>query len=940
MSRPYGLARTFAHMHPLILIDGMSLVFRAYHALQRTGMQSPTGEPTFAVFAFANILTSLLDRHDPDAIAVVFDTPEPTFRHVLYDQYKAHRDAFPEDLVPQLERIKQLIGLMGLETVEMPGFEADDIVGTICRRESNDGHEILCVTSDKDYFQLVSDKVKILRPGKDVGQYDVMDAVAVREKFGVAPEHVIDVLALIGDASDNVPGVKGIGEKTAIPLIEQFGSLEGLYEHLDRVERASVRTKLETDREKAFLSKTLVTIHTDVPIDAKRMALVRRPMDIAAIDAFCEELGFGTLRRKFQKYAQGGASTEAEPAPFEHATPLSTHASVPHEYILVDTEGGLDTMMQALADTTMLSVDLETTGLDAMQCRIVGVALCAHEGTAYYIDVDDPDALEPGSLFDNHESRHGLPLHDVIARIAPMLTDARVGKCGQNLKFDMLILKRYGIDVAPVAFDTMLADYVLDPDKLHNLDALSERWLQYQPISITSLIGEKKSQQISMRDVDAARVAEYAGEDADLALKLTNMMHQRLSDEGLLDFARRVEFATIPTLVAMEYNGICIDTHALAGLGEFMRSEATRLEALIWKEAGKQFTISSPKQLAEVLFEDLMLPASKKTKTGYSTDSSVLSELAEMYPIAQMVLDYRQVEKLRSTYVESLPRLINPQTGRVHTTFNQTVAATGRLSSTEPNLQNIPIRTELGQQIRKAFVPQRDGHVIVSADYSQIELRIMASFSNDATLIDAFAAGADIHAATAAVLFDVDRSAVSSEQRRIAKTVNFGIMYGQGAFGLAGQLGISRGEAQDIINSYFEKYGGIKRYIDDTIASTRELGYATTVLGRRRYFPTIMSNNRGLRTAAERAAINMPIQGTAADMMKLAMVRVHDRMRAEGCASLLMLQVHDELVFECPLDEVDRITAIAREEMQQALPLDGVPIVVETGVGGSWYEAH
>lgn len=925
-------------MHPLILIDGMSLVFRAYHALQRTGMQSPTGEPTFAVFAFANILTSLLDRHDPDAIAVIFDTPEPTFRHVLYDQYKAHRDAFPEDLVPQLERIKQLIGLMGLETVEMPGFEADDIVGTICRRESNDGHEILCVTSDKDYFQLVSDKVKILRPGKDVGQYDVMDAVAVREKFGVAPEHVIDVLALIGDASDNVPGVKGIGEKTAIPLIEQFGSLEGLYEHLDQVERASVRTKLETDREKAFLSKTLVTIHTDVPIDAKRVALVRRPMDVAAIDAFCEELGFGTLRRKFQKYAQVGASTEA--AAFEHATPLSTHATVPHEYILVDTEGGLDTMMQALADATMLSVDLETTGLDAMQCRIVGVALCAHEGTAYYIDVDDPDAPEPGSLFDNHETRHGLPVHDVIARIAPMLTDARIGKCGQNLKFDMLILKRYGIDVAPVAFDTMLADYVLDPDKLHNLDALSERWLQYQPISITSLIGEKKSQQISMRDVDAARVAEYAGEDADLALKLTNIMHERLSDEGLLDFARRVEFATIPVLVSMEYNGICIDTRALAGLGEFMRSEATRLEALIWKEAGKQFTISSPKQLAEVLFEDLMLPASKKTKTGYSTDSSVLSELAEMYPIAQMVLDYRQVEKLRSTYVESLPRLINPQTGRVHTTFNQTVAATGRLSSTEPNLQNIPIRTELGQQIRKAFVPQRDGHVIVSADYSQIELRIMASFSKDTTLIDAFAAGADIHAATAAVLFDVDRSAVSSEQRRIAKTVNFGIMYGQGAFGLAGQLGISRGEAQDIINSYFEKYSGIKRYIDDTIASTRERGFATTVLGRRRYFPTIMSNNRGLRTAAERAAINMPIQGTAADMMKLAMVRVHDRMRAEGCVSLLMLQVHDELVFECPHDEVDRITAIAREEMQQALPLDGVPILVETGVGGSWYEAH
>ncbi len=933
-------------MQPLILIDGMSLVFRAYHALQRTGMQSPTGEPTFAVFAFANILTSLLDRHDPDAIAVVFDTPEPTFRHQLYDQYKANRDAFPEDLVPQLERIKQLIRLMGLETVEMPGFEADDIVGTICRRESNDGHEILCVTSDKDYFQLVSNKVKILRPGKDVGQYDVMDAQAVREKFGVAPEHVIDVLALIGDSSDNVPGVKGIGEKTAIPLIEQYGSIESLYDHLDQIERASVRTKLETDREKAFLSKTLVTIHTDVPIDAKRIALVRRPMDFMAIDGFCEELGFGTLRRKFQKYADGGAQPESAS---EHQTQsvaqaavsqLATHDTVPHEYILVHTEGGLDTMIAELAECTLLSVDLETTGLDAMQCKIVGVALCAQEGTAYYIDVDDPDADEPALLFDDHGHHHGLPVRDVLARIAPMLTDPHIGKCGQNLKFDMLILKRYGIDVAPVAFDTMLASYVLDPDKLHNLDALSERWLHYQPISITSLIGEKKSQQISMRNVDPARVAEYAGEDADLALKLTGILHQRLTDEGLLDFAQRVEFAAVPVLVTMEHNGICIDTQALAGLGGFMRSEATRLEALIWKEAGREFTISSPKQLAEVLFEDLMLPASKKTKTGYSTDSSVLSELAEMYPIAQMVLDYRQVEKLRSTYVESLPRLINPQTGRVHTTFNQTVAATGRLSSTDPNLQNIPIRTELGQQIRKAFVPQRDRHVIVSADYSQIELRIMASFSRDKGLLDSFAQGADVHAATAAVLFDIDRARVTPEQRRIAKTVNFGIMYGQGAFGLAGQLGIARGEAQDIINNYFEKYAGIKRYIDETIASTRDRGYATTVLGRRRYFPMINAANRGLRTAAERAAINMPIQGTAADMMKIAMVRVHNRMRREGCTSLLMLQVHDELVFECPTAEVDLITTIAREEMQQALPLDGVPVVVETGVGGSWYEAH
>lgn len=930
-------------MRPLILIDGMSLVFRAYHALLRTGMQSSSGEPTFAVFAFANILTSLLDKHNPDAIAVIFDTPEPTFRHVLYDQYKAHRDAFPEDLVPQLQRIKQMIGLMGLEMVEMPGFEADDIVGTICKREGNvDGHEVLCVTSDKDYFQLVTDKVKILRPGKDVGEYDVLDAVKVKDKFGVGPEHVIDVLALIGDASDNVPGVKGVGEKTAIPLIEQFGSLENLYENLESVERLSVRKKLEESREMAFLSKTLVTIHTDVPIDAKRIALVRRPMDLSALDTFCEELGFHTLRRKFAKYGsdteiQSYGDTEIQSYGDTH---LQTLKDVPHDYTLVDTPGGLAAMIEALTGATLLSVDLETTGLDAMQCSIVGIALCANEGVAYYIDVDDSTITDSGSLFADHNERHGLPLTEVLNAVMPFLIDEGIGKCGQNLKYDMLILKRYGVEVTPVTFDSMLASYVLDPDKLHNLDALSERWLQYAPISIKTLIGEKKAQQKSMRDVDPAIVAEYAAEDADLALKLARLMDKELQSQELLHFAQKVEFASVPVLVTMEYNGIFIDTKALGGLGEFMRAEAIRLEAEIWKEAGQTFTISSPKQLAEVLFESLMLPASKKTKTGYSTDSSVLTELAESFPIARMVLDYRQVEKLRSTYVESLPRLIHPLTGRVHTTFNQTVAATGRLSSTEPNLQNIPVRTELGQQIRKAFVPQRPGHVIVSADYSQIELRIMASFSKDPNLIAAFASGADIHAATAAILFDTSIESVTSDQRRVAKTVNFGIMYGQGAFGLAQGLGIPRNEAQKIIENYFEKYAGIKNYIDETVATTRERGYASTILGRRRYFPTINASNRGLRTAAERAAINMPIQGTAADMMKLAMIRVHKRMKSEGFQALMMLQVHDELVFESPENEVDALSTLAKEEMEAALPLELVPVIVETGNGASWYEAH
>jgi DNA polymerase-1 len=936
-------------LQPLILIDGMSLVFRAYHALQRTGMKSQTGEPSFAVFAFANILTSLLDKHNPDAIAVVFDTKEPTFRHIMYPEYKAHRDAFPEDLVPQLGRIKELIGLMGLECVELPGFEADDIIGTIARRESADGHDVLCVTSDKDYFQLVTDKVRILRPGKDVGEYEPFDSVRVREKFGVAPEHVVDVLALIGDSSDNVPGVKGVGEKTAIPLIERFGSLEAVYDQIDAIEKASLRTKLEEHRDMAFLSKKLVTIDCDVPVDAKRLALVRKPMNFSAIDTFCADMGFGQLRRKFLRYAELAgvdvdtsiaSSTEDMAAMPAHSGPLATLASVPHVYTLVQDMAGLHALVDALRGASRVSVDLETTSLDAMQCAIVGIAMCREAGRAWYVAVDDTSDNPPTGLFDVGERSGGLRVDDAIQALRPILEDPAIGKVGQNLKFDSLILRRYGIVLGPIAFDTMLASYVLDPDQRHNLDALAQRWLNYEPIPITTLIGERKGAQLSMRDVDPARIAEYAGEDVDVAWKLMEAMEPVLEQQGLTALARDIEFRTEEVLTAMEFNGVAIDTSALNGLAHFMREEAARLETLIHAEAGEPFNIASPKQLAEILFERMMLPAPKKTKTGYSTDASVLTELAESFPIAGYVLEYRQVEKLRSTYVETLPRLINPHTGRVHTTYNQTVAATGRLSSTDPNLQNIPVRTELGQQIRKAFVPQHAGHVIFSADYSQIELRIMASMAGDAGLTEAFANGLDVHAATASGLFDVPIDAITSDQRRIAKTVNFGIMYGQGAFGLAQQLGLSRGEAQGIIDRYFAAYAGIKSFIDRTVEETRDRGYASTMCGRRRYFPAISSNNRGLRTAAERAAVNMPIQGTAADMMKLAMIRVFDRMKAEGLQSLLMMQVHDELVFEAREDEVDALRRLVVTEMEAALPLPGVPVRVDTGVGSSWYEAH
>lgn len=946
---------------PIILIDGFSLVFRAYHALSRTGMQTPTGEPTFAVFAFANILIGLLDKQKPEAMAVVFDTSAPTFRHEVFDQYKANRDAFPDDLVPQMSRIKTLIDLMGLPRIELPGFEADDLIGTISKRESNDGHEVLCVTSDKDYFQLVNDKVHVLRPGKDPGTYDKYDASKVEEKFGVPPHQVIDVLALMGDAVDNVPGVKGIGEKTAIPLIQQFGTLEAMYERLPEVEKAGVRKKLEESRDMAFMSKHLVTIHTDAPIDAKRDALTRKEMDFLALDSLCEELGFTSLRHRFRQLAanQGvalPASDFLERSPAlgnrsltdehdevgEHSEDKTylTAAQVEHEYILVDTPGGLQDVIAEIGTPQWLSIDLETTGLDAMSCAIVGIALSVKEGRAFYIDVfdrtDNPDA----SLFTEQEATHGIPVNEVIQSLKPLITNPKVGKVGQNLKYDALVLRRYNIVLEPIVFDTMLASYILNADLTHNMDALAERWMGYKPISITTLIGDKKGSQRNMRDVNPSDVAEYAAEDADVTLKLAHLLKPQLENEGLMELATSIEFPVEEVLVQIEYNGVFIDQGALAHLADFMRTEAARLEQAIYSEAGEEFTINSPKQLGEILFDRMMLPGKKKTKTGYSTDASVLSELADTYPIAQLVLDYRQVEKLRSTYVEALPRLINKRTGRVHTSFNQTVAATGRLSSTDPNLQNIPVRTELGQQIRKAFVPQNADCVILSADYSQIELRIMAAASQDANLIEAFHQGEDIHKATAAILFDVPIHEVTTEQRRVAKTTNFGIMYGQGAFGLAQRLGISRTEGQTIIANYFEKYPGIREFINTTIATTRDRGYTQTLRNRRRYFPLINSNNKALQAAAERACINTPIQGSAADMMKLAMINTYRRMQREGFKALMMLQVHDELLFEVPTAELETLRALVVEEMENAMPLNNVPVLVETGHGASWYEAH
>ncbi len=952
-------------MSKLYLIDGMSVVFRAYHAMLRSQLKAPSGELTFAVFAFANILTSLLEKEKPERIAVVFDTREPTFRHIMYPEYKANREEFPEDLVPQLARIKELIGYLKIPQVEMHGFEADDIIGTYSKLASDEGNEVICLTSDKDFYQLVNDHVKLYKPSRKSNEdFEIVHYEEVLDKFGVKPEQVIDVQALIGDSVDNVPGVKGIGEKTAIPLIQKYGSLENLYEHLDEIERAAVKSKLEKDREMAFLSKKLVTIKLDVPVTEKWNDLNWKEPDYYALDEFFSVMGFNTIRRKWRErsgienFSEKKEEYAEEHGMKEPEKKLDDITTVYRDYNLVNTQELLDSMIDELKGSEVLSVDLETSSLDKSTCAIVGIALCAKENRAFYVAVDGPVPEEKGksgnhdnqgSLFDSSDGNDEndsfnfkyLDIYEVTGKLKPLLENEKTGKCGQNLKFDAYILKRYGIRLSPVVFDSMLASYILNPDDRHNLDALSKKWLSYTPVPITTLIGEKKKGQISMKQVDPAKISDYACEDADLAFKLRNVLKSELEkDKELVSLAEDIEFPVSEVLTKMEFNGVAVDTEALKDMSAQMTKKAAELTDDIYKEAGTEFNIDSPKQLGHVLFEKMQIPPVKKTKTGYSTDVQVLTQLSDIYPIADMILNYRTIVKLKSTYIDTLPKLINPYTGRIHTTFNQTVASTGRLSSTDPNLQNIPIRTELGKEIRKAFVPGKKGRLILSADYSQVELRIMAYICGDSHLIDAFKKGHDIHSATASKLFGKAIEEVDSDMRRVAKTVNFGIMYGLGSFGLSQRLKIGRKEASEIIDNYFEKYPGIRQYIDMTTESAREKGYAATLAGRRRYFKDINAKNRNLRTAAERAAINMPIQGTASDIMKIAMINVDRKMKDLRMKSLMTIQVHDELVFDASPDEIDELQPLVKEEMENAFKLGDVPVVVETGIGDNWLDAH
>ncbi len=925
-------------MKKLYLIDGMSLVFRAYHAMLNSNLTSPSGEPTYAVFGFINIISSLIDNHNPENIVVAFDTSAPTFRHEKFEAYKANRDEFPEPLVPQLLRIKEFLTLAGITQIEKPGYEADDVIGTLAKKMTD--YEVYCITSDKDYYQLVDERIKLLKPSRTPGKdFDLVDIEEVFKKFGVKPEQVIDVLALIGDASDNVPGVKGIGDKTAIPLIAEFGTVEALYENIDKVAKEGVKTKLLQGIESAFIAKDLVTIHTKMEIED--LQVNRKPIDNNKLAEFFGVMNFTNFRKKWLKDSNGQIEfTENKIHRFDKSKV---------KYELIYTADRLKQLCDKLSKYDYISVDTETSSLDVYSCNIAGVSLSAVENEAYYIAIDSQsqqsEMFSQDSLFDIRPANINtnikkLDSDTAFSLLKPLLENPNIKKCGHNLKFDAHVLKAYNVNLSPIAFDSMLAGYLLNPTSRHSMDAMSVEYLNYEPISISTLIGTKKSEQKSMTDLDPELISDYAAEDADVALKLKNVLLKDLEKESLIKLAEEIEFPLIEVLTDMEHTGVKIDKSNLGDISVQIAVTLNELTEKIFNESGEKFNIDSPKQLAVILFEKMMLPTIKKTKTGYSTDVDTLNELKGAYPIAEYLVEYRQLTKLQSTYLEALPKLINPKTGRVHTTYNQTIAGTGRLSSTDPNLQNIPIRSELGKEIRKAFVPGKPNYIMISADYSQVELRVMAYYSKDVNLINAFKNNLDIHSATASILFDVGIEQVDSDKRRVAKTVNFGIMYGLGAFGLAQRLSISRHEASEIIKNYFDKYPGIKTYMDETIAKAELAGYAETLCGRRRYYPDLLSSNNNLKTAAQRAAINMPIQGTASDMMKIAMINIYHAINNNKLKSKMLLQVHDELVFESPVDEADTLISLVKYEMENALILGDVPIIAEVGTGANWFAAH
>jgi len=937
-------------MKRLFLIDAYAMIYRAYYAFINNPRVNSKGLNTSAIFGFVNILEDILKREKPTHIAVAFDPSGPTFRHEAFEAYKAQRESTPEDIKRAVPYIKQIIEAYRIPIFEFPGFEADDVIGTLSKLAEKQGFDVFMVTPDKDYGQLVSEHVFMYRP-RHTGGFEILGPKEVREKYEIeSHEQVIDLLGLMGDKSDNIPGCPGVGEKTAVKLLQQFGSIDNMLNHTDEI-KGALRTKIEENREQIVFSRFLATIKTDIPMELDEKQVVMEPVDEVAVRSVFEELEFRTLLNKvlpaaatvtdapkakptpgleqqtslfdaFDQPSDVALAVETSQPAASTGTGFATINDVAHDYRLVDTDDKRTKLIAGLLTQKSVCFDTETTGVDVFSAELVGMSFCFRESEAFYVPLP-ADRAETDRILN-------------IFR--PFFQQKDIQKIGQNIKFDLLMLHQYGVALEGDLFDTMIAHYLIQPELRHGMDYLAEIYLNYKTIHYDDMVGQKGKGDI--RKVEPQRICDYAAEDADVTFRLKQILEKELKENSLEKLFYEIEMPLMRVLAIMETNGVRIDTDALRQSSEILTGQMLDIEKEIFQLAGSEFNISSPVQVGDVLFGKLKLDEkAKKTKTGqYSTSEDVLEKLKSKHPVVGRILDYRGLKKLLSTYIDALPQLVNPRTGKVHTSYNQTVAATGRLSSTNPNLQNIPIRDAQGKEIRRAFIPDPE-EVFMSADYSQVELRIMAHLSNDKNMIDAFLSGHDIHAATAANIYKIPIDEVTPDMRRKAKTANFGIIYGISVFGLSDRLGIPRAEAKELIDGYFATYPDVRNYMDQAIQGAKEKGYVETLLGRKRYLNDINSHNSIVRGYAERNAINAPIQGTAADIIKIAMIRIQKRIEEERLVSKMMLQVHDELNFTVPKHELETVKQLVVSEMESAIRLH-VPLIADCGVGANWLEAH
>jgi len=917
----------------LYLLDAMALIYRAYFAFNKNPRLSSKGMNTSAIFGFTNVLWDVIKNEKPTHIGVAFDLSGPTLRSAEFETYKANRQATPEDIVISVPYIKRLLNAFKIPVLESQGYEADDIIGTLARKAESEGFTTYIMSSDKDMAQLVTGKIMLYRPGKFGNEAEKWGIREVCERFSVEnPLQVIDLLGLWGDSSDNIPGVPGVGEKTAVELLKKFGSIENLIENASQIERASLREKIMNNTTMALDSKRLATILLDAPVEFNENDLLIKDPDELSLKALFDELEFRTvakriftdlsLRKQSSVFDMPSQGQMEEP---EISLEIRTLENTTHHYHVADTPEKRKALTDEIRKSGTVCFDTETTGIDPNLSELVGLSFSWKPHEAWYVPIPD----------NYHEA------YTIVNEFKEILEDEKISKTGQNLKFDIMILKWYDIRIAGTLFDTMLAHYLIEPEMKHGMDFMAEHYLKYRPVSIETLIGKKGKDQMSMRMVPLDIIKEYAAEDADITLQLRHVFEPMLKTSGAQQLADEIEMPLIQALASMETEGVSIDIEALREFSGTLQTEILKEETEIFELAGERFNIASPKQLGVILFEKLRISDNPKTTQTkqYSTSEDVLLKLQHKHPIIDRILEYRSLTKLKSTYVDSLPLMVNPRTRRVHTSYNQAVTSTGRLSSNNPNLQNIPVRTERGREIRKAFVPRNPDYLLLAADYSQIELRIIASISGDPGMIEDFNLGHDIHAATAAKVYGIPMEEVSREMRRNAKTVNFGIVYGISAFGLSERLNIPRGEAANIINQYFKQYPGIRQYMDQTIKFAKVNGYVETLMGRRRYLRDINSANQTIRGFAERNAINAPIQGSAADMIKIAMVRIHHEFEKQNLTSKMIMQVHDELVFDVYQPEMEVVKEIVRRNMTEAMPLK-VPVVVDMNEGKNWLEAH